>query len=366
MKIVDVRVNESVLPKKDKDWKFALAASPMTEGWIVSIHGEDGTIGYGYASTMNHYGAPHEAVKGALDHLGKRLIGRDSREIASILDDLDHAMQGNNQAKSGIDCALHDLMARKLGVPICDLFGGPAVRQFATLRILPIKSPADMAKNARMLADNGVRHFKIKVHGEIEEDVARVAAVRAELGPKAHLTIDANQSYAPKDAIRALNLMAPYVIDLAEQPVKVNDLAGLKTVTQAVPITIEADEAAYSLDQVMILVRERIVDAISLKITKLGGLRKTYAAAQICDAGGVKYRMGAHVGPMLLAAHAMQLAAALPGIWYASELSEFDGLAEDRWEGLKLVNGVLHLSDAVGCGVTPKLGAGVESCRKTA
>jgi L-Ala-D/L-Glu epimerase len=364
MKIVEVRVDESVLPKKDKDWKFALAANPATQGWIVSIRAEDDTVGYGYASTMNHYGAPHEAVKGALDHLCKPLVGRDSREIASILDELDRLMLGNNQAKSGIDCALHDLRARHLGVPICDLFGGPAVREFATLRILPIKSPADMAKNARALADQGVRHFKIKVHGDVEEDVARVAAVRAELGPEAHLTIDANQSYAPKDAIRALNMMAASRIDLAEQPVKANDLAGLKAVTQAVPVTVEADEAAYSLDQVMILVRERIVDAISLKITKLGGLRKTYAAAQICEAGGVRYRMGAHVGPMLLAAHAMQLAAALPGIWYASELSEFDGLAEDHWEGLELVDGVLHLSDAIGCGVLPKAGAAVAQNRR--
>jgi L-alanine-DL-glutamate epimerase-like enolase superfamily enzyme len=364
MKIVEVRVDESVLPKKDKDWKFALAASGVTQGWIVSIRAEDDTVGYGYASTMNHYGAPHEAVKGALDHLCKPLIGRDSREIASILDELDRTMLGNNQAKSGIDCALHDLRARHLGVPICDLFGGPAVREFATLRILPIKSPADMAKNARALADQGVRHFKIKVHGDVEEDVARVAAVRAELGPDAHLTIDANQSYAPKDAIRALNMMAASRIDLAEQPVKANDLLGLKAVTQAVPVTVEADEAAYSLDQVMILVRDRIVDAISLKITKLGGLRKTYAAAQICEAGGVRYRMGAHVGPMLLAAHAMQLAAALPGIWYASELSEFDGLAEDHWEGLELTDGVLHLSDAIGCGVTPKAGAAVAQNRR--
>jgi L-Ala-D/L-Glu epimerase / N-acetyl-D-glutamate racemase len=366
MKIVEARVEESILPKKDKDWKFALAANPATEGWIVSIRTDDGTVGYGYASTMNHYGAPHEAVKGACDRLCKRLIGRDSREISSILNDLDRYMHGNNQAKSGIDCALHDLMARKLGVPICDLFGGPAVREFATLRILPIKSPADMAKNARMLADKGVRHFKIKVHGDVEEDVARVAAIRAEVGPDAHLTIDANQSYSPKDAIRALTLMVPSRIDLAEQPVPANDLLGLKTVTQAVPITVEADEAAYSLDQVMILVRERIVDAISLKITKLGGLRKTYAAAQICDAGGVKYRLGAHVGPMLLAAHALQLAAALPGIWYASELTEFDGLAEDRWQGLKLVDGVLHHTDAPGCGVTPIAGASVESQRMRA
>src|SRR5262245_38185890 len=177
MKITEVRIDESVLPKKDKDWKFALAANPATEGWTVSIQTEDGTVGYGYASTMNHYGAPHEAVKGALDRLGKHLVGRDSREIASILDDLDAAMMGNNQAKSGIDCALHDLRARQLGVPLCDLFGGPAVREFASLRILPIKSPGDMATNARMLADKGVRHFKIKVHGEVEEDVERVRAV---------------------------------------------------------------------------------------------------------------------------------------------------------------------------------------------
>src|SRR5438132_12784938 len=88
-------------------------------------------------------------------------------------------MQGSNQAKCGIDCALHDLQARRLGVPICDLFGGPAVRQFATLRILPIKSPADMAKNARMLADKGVRHFKITVRGAFEEELVTVAAVCA-------------------------------------------------------------------------------------------------------------------------------------------------------------------------------------------
>jgi L-alanine-DL-glutamate epimerase-like enolase superfamily enzyme len=356
MKIIDVRVDECVLAKQDKSWKFALAANSATQGWVVSIRTEDGTTGYGYASTMAHYGAPHEAVKGALDQLVKPLVGRDARQIASIMEELDHIMHGNNQAKSGIDCALHDAMARRLRIPIADLFGGPAVRAFPSLRILPIKSPADMARNARMLHDKGVRHFKIKVHGEVAEDIARVAAVRNELGAEAHLTIDANQSYAPKDAIRALTGMAAYDIDLAEQPVKSTDLAGLKAVTQAVPIPVEADEAADSLDQVMILVRERIVDAISLKITKLGGLRKSMAAAQICDAGGIRYRLGAHVGPMLLAAHAMQLAAALPGIWYASELTEFDGLAEDHWEGLHLDNGVLHHTDAPGCGVTPKAG----------
>ena len=107
----------------------------------------------------------------------------------------------------------------------------------------------------------------------------------------------------------------------------------------------------------MILVRERIVDAISLKITKLGGLPKTYAAAQICEAGGVRYRLGAHVGPMLLAAHAMQLAAALPGIWYASELTEFDGWRRIPGKASSSPRTArCILSDAIGCGVNPKAG----------
>jgi L-alanine-DL-glutamate epimerase-like enolase superfamily enzyme len=105
MKIVETLIEETILPRKDKDWKFALAASPATQGWTVSIRAEDGTVGYGYAATMNHYGAPHAAVKGALDALCKPLIGRDSREIAGILDDLDRVMLGNNLAKCGIDCA---------------------------------------------------------------------------------------------------------------------------------------------------------------------------------------------------------------------------------------------------------------------
>ena len=363
MKIAEIRIDPSILPKIDKEWRFALAASSQSEGWIVSIIAEDGTIGYGYASSMPHYGAPLEAVKANLERFARLLVGRDSRRIAAILADLDRNVVGNNQAKAGIDCALHDLLARRLGVPLCELFGGPAVTEFSTLRILPIKSPAGMAANARALVNKGVKHLKIKVHGKVEEDVACVAAIREEVGKDIHLTIDANQSYTPKSAIRAINLMAPFNIDLAEQPVPVSDLRGLKLVTDAVSVPVEADEAAYSLEQVMILVRERMCDAISLKITKLGGLRNTLAAARICEAGGIRYRMGAHSGPALLAAHAAQLAAALPGIWYASELSEFDGLLEDPWEGLRLVDGVLYLPETPGCGVQPNAASSLPKAR---
>jgi L-alanine-DL-glutamate epimerase-like enolase superfamily enzyme len=139
-----------------------------------------------------------------------------------------------------------------------------------------------MAVAAQKLVDKGYNYLKIKVHGEVDEDVARVAAIRRQVGDDVHLTIDANQSYTTKDAIAALNRMAEYRIDLCEQPVSADDFEGLALVTRTVPVTVEADEAAGSLRDIFALVSQRAVDAVSLKIPKLGGLRNTVAAARLC------------------------------------------------------------------------------------
>jgi L-alanine-DL-glutamate epimerase-like enolase superfamily enzyme len=168
--------------------------------------------------------------------------------------------------------------------------------------------------------------------------------------------VDANQSYTVKDAIHAINQMARYRIDLAEQPVSKRDLKGLALVTRSVPVTVEADEGAGTIDEIMTLVGDRIVDAVSLKIPKLGGLRNALAAARICEAGQVKYRLGAHVGTRLVNAHAMHLAAALPQMDYACELGEFSRMRDDPFAGLEVVDGMLTVPDRPGCGVDPVAG----------
>lgn len=356
MKIAEIRIEPCTMPKADPNWKFALAASPVSEGWIFCITTEDGTTGYGYGSAMAHYGAPVDAVKSALGNFADILKGRDSTRINEILWDLDRHVVGNNQPKAAVDGALHDLLARRLKIPLCQLFGGSTRDHFPSLRILAIKSPEDMAASALSLFETGVRYFKIKVHGDVEDDIARVAAIRKALGPEANLTIDANQSYTPKAAIRAINGMAEHRIDLVEQPVARDDLQGLKLVTESVPVVVEADEAADSLDDVMTLASGRYVDAVSLKIAKLGGLRNTLAAARICEAAHIRYRLGAHVGPRLIAAQATHMAAALPGIWYANELSEFARLLDDPFEGMEEVDGTVKLPSGPGSGVVPRAG----------
>jgi L-alanine-DL-glutamate epimerase-like enolase superfamily enzyme len=318
---------------------------------VVRIATEDGVEGFGYASATPHMGSTKDTLKAELDLFRPLVIGKDARAIEAILKVLDRALRGAPQAKAAIDCALHDRLARSLGVPLNVLFGGTVRDSVPILRILAIKTPAEMAVQAQRIVDKGYRYLKIKVHGDVDEDVARVAAIRKQVGDDIHLTIDANQAYAPKDAIAALNRMVEHRIDLVEQPVNAEDFEGLALVTRTVPVTVEADEAAGSLREVFDLVSRRAVDAVSLKIPKLGGLRNTVAAARFCEAGHVRYRLGAAVGSRLLAAQALHLACALPGVDYACELAEFDRLLDDPFEGIETKDGMLKLPSGAGSGV---------------
>jgi L-alanine-DL-glutamate epimerase-like enolase superfamily enzyme len=352
-RIVAVEIMSCIMPKEDPKWAFALAANPLSEGWIVGLRTEDGTTGYGYASSTPHMGATYDGLKTMLETFKPLLEKRDPFDLEPILMALDRKVRGSFQAKAAVDCALHDLQARLLGISLNKLLGGTVRDEMPILRILALKKPNEMAQNALKLVKQGYNYLKIKVHGDVAEDVACVKAIRKAVGPSVHLTIDANQSYTPKNAIRALNIMAEYDIELAEQPTRIDDLRGLKLVTDAVPITVEADESANSLEEVVHLVNERIVDAVSLKIPKLGGLRNTIAAARICEAGAIKYRLGAAVGSRLLSAHAMHLACALPGVDYACELGEFARLLNDPFEGIEIEKGILKLPKGVGTGVRP-------------
>jgi len=353
MIISSVEFSPCVMPLEDKNWKFALGTSSTSCGYIVRLTADGGHVGYGYSNSSPHMGSSFETLPAELERFKPLVLGKDPFAIEAILQSLDRSLAGASQAKAGIDCALHDLCARALGVPLYNLLGGKVRSTVSVLRIVPIKTPAEMAANAEKLLEQGYRYFKIKVHGDVAEDVARVKAIRERVGHDAHLTIDANQSYAPKDAITAINRMAEYRVDLVEQPVSRDDLKGLALVTRSVPVTVEADEGAGTVDEIMTLVANRIVDAVSLKIQKLGGLRNALAAARICEAGKVKYRLGAHVGTRLGNAHAMQLAAALPGVDYACELGEFSRMYNDPFAGIEVVNGELTVPDRVGCGVEP-------------
>jgi L-alanine-DL-glutamate epimerase-like enolase superfamily enzyme len=340
------------MPQEDPEWRFSIHANRISRGWLVRLTSDTGVEGYGYASATRHMGASAEGLKGALDVFGDIVTGQDPFNIEAILGALDKQLTGINQAKAAIDCALHEVIARSLVLPLYKLFGGKVRDEVPVMRVLSIKSPEDMATRATDLLARGHKFIKIKVDGNVNDDFERVRAIRDQVGPDIRLIIDANQAYTPKDAILIAGKVADLGVEIFEQPITADDHDGLKLVTDNTAITIEADESAGSLREVMVLVSNRIVDAVSLKVPKLGGLRNAIAAARICEAGRVRCRFGAHVGPRLMSAQAMHLAVGLRGLDFACEFGEFVRLTNDPTEGIENIDGKVSLPEGIGSGAS--------------
>ena len=341
----------SVMPKEDPKWRFAGVANPETRGFVVKIHSDEAALGIGYGTEVRHLGITFAGAQAAIEIFADNLRGQNPFDIELCLTKMDRALEGHLQAKAAVDIALHDLKAKALNIPLFQLLGGLVREEIQILRILALKEPDEMAANATRLVKQGFSYLKIKVDGDIPKDVRRVQAIRRAVGDEAHLTIDANQSYTPKDAIRALKRMEEFGVELAEQPVRADDWQGLAQVTKSVDCLVEADESAQNLQQAYILASQGIVDSISIKIHKMGGLRNAKAIADICRAAGVRCRIGALVGSRILTAAGMHFVASTSNIDYACELGEFSRLLNDPAEGMELIGGMGRVPSGVGLGV---------------
>lgn len=354
MRIARVEWTETTMPKDDPEWRFALGGSPVNEGFLLRLEADDGSEGYGYCAAAFHYGINYGGLRSALDTFRPLLEGRDPFAYEAIMEDLDHALHQNLQAKAAVDIALHDLMARSLGLPVYQLIGGLVRETIPVIRILGLKEPQDMAANAQKLVDQGYQYLKIKVDGDLRKDVARLRAIREQVGPDVHFTIDANQSYGPKEAIAAIEAMEEFGLDLVEQPVRADDFDGLAAVTRAVKTVVEADESAKSVPDIFRLLQLRAVDSISIKLMKLGGFRNAKLVAGMCKAADVRCRVGAAVGSRIVNAACAHFIASTVNISYACEIGEFARLLNDPAEGLEVENGVIHVPQTPGLGVSIK------------
>jgi L-Ala-D/L-Glu epimerase len=352
MRIVDVRILTCTQRLRDPSWKFARATVPQLEGHVLALADEAGHRGLGYVHAIPAISTHGAGAHAALRLLAPMLLGRRVDDLAGIVEEIDGSLAFQPSVKAGIDMALHDLLARRLGVPVHVLLGGRLHDGIAQSRILPIKAPSEMAAKAAELAEQGYGQLKLKLSGDTPLDVERIAAVRSAAGPGVKLTLDPNQSYDAKQMVRAFGRMERHDIALIEQPVPAADWAGLALLTRSLPVAIEADESAQTVHDVFRLVSERVVDVINLKVTKLGGLRRFLQAVRICEAGGVGCRVGAAFGPALMQSMSLQAASVIKALPFACELSEHQHLLDDPFTPLEVERGRIALPAGPGCGVT--------------
>lgn len=352
MKIIEASIRPCTQRLRDASWKFSRASIPAIEGHVLMLRDEDGHVGLGYAHAIPAISTHGEGARVGLEWAVPLLKDRRIDQIGVLIDELDAKLAFSVSVKAAVDMALHDLLARRLGAPLHLLLGGALRSSIAQSRIVPIKSPAEMAANAATLSAEGYRTLKIKLAGDTALDIERVAAVRDAVGTHTTLTLDPNQAYNAKQMMGAFARMERHDIALIEQPVPAADWEGLALLTRSLPVAIEADESAGSVQDVYRLVTDRVVDAINLKLTKLGGLRRFVQAARICEAGGVVCRLGAAFGPALLQAASAHAASTLRALPFACELAEHQHLQDDPFTPLPVASGELSLPAGPGCGIT--------------
>ncbi|WP_306396350.1 dipeptide epimerase [Telluria beijingensis] len=231
-------------------------------------------------------------------------------------------------ARNAVDCALWELEAARAGVPVWQLAGQAAPKPLRTTFTLGADDPAVMADTARGHAQ--ARSIKIKLTGDLDLDLARVAAVRA-ARPDAWLGVDGNQGFVAGQLDALIAGLLAQDVGLLEQPLargREADLQGLRS-----PIPLAGDESILSLADVAPSVGR--YDVVNIKLDKCGGLTEGLLMAQEARRLG----MGVMVGNMGGSSLAMGPSFVLGQV---CDIVDLDGpifLANDRQPGVEYVDG---------------------------
>jgi L-Ala-D/L-Glu epimerase len=273
---------------------------------IVEVHDSDGRSGWGEAPTSWRVtGESVESVTAAVTGpLKETLVGLAIEDPEALSVAMERAVIRNSSARMALECALYDLAARVVGVPLFRYLGASLaeVRTDMTLSAIVDDSEIDvLCRTASEFANVGFATLKVKM-GAGSDDVKALVAIRNAVGAEIHLRVDANQAWSPEEAVRIITTFedAGLGVEFVEQPVRRDDIDGLAYVTSHVATPIMADEAVWTRRDLHDLVRSHGVDMVNIKLAKSGGLREALGLVAMARENGVGVIAGcmaeSHVG----------------------------------------------------------------------
>lgn len=353
MKITAIKLGRISVPLR-VPFKTALRRVDSVEDIIVEVHTDTGEIGYGEAPPTGAItGDTTGAIIGAItDYIRKALVGRDIDDFEDLTTALDGAVVKNSSAKAAVDMALWDLYGQKYQIPVYKLLGG-ARKKIITDITISVNPPEEMARDAVNAIKRGYDTLKVKVGVDPTLDIARLKAIRDAVGSAPRIRIDANQAWAPKEAVRLLNEMqeSGLAIELVEQPVKAHDLEGLTYVTERSYVPVLADESVFSAEDALKIVEMRAADLINIKLMKCGGLTSALKIAALAEISGMECMIGCMLEAKVSVNAAVHLACAKKVITRV----DLDGpvlCSEDPIDGGAVFNEKeITVSDAPGLGI---------------
>ncbi|HJX12090.1 MAG TPA: mandelate racemase/muconate lactonizing enzyme family protein [Dehalococcoidales bacterium] len=300
---------------------------------VVKMHTDEGITGIAESGDANvwYMGESMDSIMHLINEVfgPKILLGEDPFNVEKIVAKMDYAVKYNNQAKAVIDFALHDIMGKKLGVPVYKLLGGLSNEKIELGFVIGAGTPEELIEEAQKALKAGFHSIKLKVGALPEEkDIANVQALREALGSDVKIMIDANAGWHYYQAMEILKKLEPYRLAYCEQPLPWWDVNGLAALRGQVRIPIFADESAAELKQVMECIEKRAVDGFLIKIPKAGGYLKAQKWVTLAKVAGLPVLCGCLKGSGIEAATQAHFIAATE--WMSKHEHENAGVLENH------------------------------------
>ena len=244
---------------------------------------------------------------------------------------------------TGYGEASHDLVGKLLGQPWYKLWGLDPAKAPSTTFTIGIDTP-EVVKEKTLEAVGKFNILKVKVG--LDTDVQMIETIRTVTDVP--LAVDANQGW--KDRSKALDeifWLKEHGIVMVEQPMAKERIDDIAWLTERSPLPIFADESIQRMKDIPSLVGA--YNGINIKLMKCTGMREGWRMATMARALGMKVMVGCMTETSCAVSAAAQFS---PYVDFA----DLDGnllIANDRFDGVKVVGGKLSLPDRPGIGVVP-------------
>jgi L-alanine-DL-glutamate epimerase-like enolase superfamily enzyme len=204
-----------------------------------------------------------------------------------------------SMAIAAVDCALWDLKARLLGLPLCKLLGmaNDGVPVYGSGGFTSY-STSRLQEQLAGWVERGIPRVKLKVGSQPEEDPGRVRCAREAIGPNSELFVDANGAYTAKQALEfAERFSAEAGVSWFEEPVSSDDLEGLRRLRDRAPagMAIAAGEYGYDVGYFARMIDA--VDVLQADVTRCAGVTELLRVDGLCRASNVPLSL--HCGPAI-------------------------------------------------------------------
>lgn len=265
----------------------------------VTLHSDNGLKGFGEAATTPIWsGEAAETAQFMVEKVFAPKLENHTfdhpREVISIMDEL---VVGNPFAKASVDTAFWDLWARSQDVRVTHFFADrEPVSSIPTRVSIGAYGVKETVSLACVFWEMGIRTLKFKVGVPPFDDVARLRAVREQLGEAPIFTIDPNGGYPTADeAVAAIEKLLPYNLHLVEQPTPRDRMQMLADVRRRIPVPILADEAVFTPGDLQEALDYDAFDILSVYPGKNAGLTHTLDMVKIARQAGKTCAIGSNL-----------------------------------------------------------------------